>query len=301
MKNIDMTDLPEKTTQELQEARRAYNAIRLPEELPDAVQDAMRQARRECRAERSGKGRAARYAVCAAACLCVIFVAALNAVPVFAQELYGMPVLGHMARIFTLNRFEETNEESYVQVEIPAIENTGHTALEKRINDEIATRINAQVDQAKQRAKDYYTAYLETGGKKEEFIPIRIQINYDVKCNNGDALSFVVTYSESGASVYQETTFYNIDLETGKELTLPDLLGDEYIQKANEAVRAGIEADEAADPDNQYFHEEDFGAFTTITEDQKFFINEAGHVTIVFDKYEIAPGYMGQREFEVLP
>ena len=97
----------------LGQAREAYESLRIPDELPDAVQDAVRQARREARRERSGN-HFLRYAVCAAACLCVIFVVTLNAVPVLAQEMYGVPVLGHMARIFTLNRFEESSEESYV-------------------------------------------------------------------------------------------------------------------------------------------------------------------------------------------
>ena len=110
----------------LGQAREAYESLRIPDELPDAVQDAVRQARREARRERSGN-HFLRYAVCAAACLCVIFVVALNAVPVLAQEMYGVPVLGHMVRIFTLNRFEESSEESYVVVNVPALENTGNT------------------------------------------------------------------------------------------------------------------------------------------------------------------------------
>lgn len=69
----------------------------------------------------------------------------------------------------------------------------------------------------------------------------------------------------------------------------------------NEAVRAGIAADEAANPEEQYFHDEMIPGFESIEEDQDFYINEAGHVVVVFPKYAIAPGYMGEREFEVLP
>ena len=54
----------------LGQAREAYESLRIPDELPDAVQDAVRQARREARRERSGN-HFLRYAVCAAACLCV--------------------------------------------------------------------------------------------------------------------------------------------------------------------------------------------------------------------------------------
>ena len=36
-----------------------------------------------------------------------------------------------------------------------------------------------------------------------------------------------------------------------------------------------------------------------IRPDQPFYINHAGNPVIVFEKYEIAPGYMGAPEFEV--
>ena len=39
--------------------------------------------------------------------------------------------------------------------------------------------------------------------------------------------------------------------------------------------------------------------FTSIADDQRFYINEAGNPVLIFEKYEIAPGYMGQPEFEV--
>lgn len=281
----------------LEESKRVYEAVRVPEELPAAVRSAMRQARqKERRFERSRRWR---YAVCAAAALCVAFVVALNAVPVLAQELYDIPVVGQMARVFTLWRYEEVGEDSYIRVTMPAIENTGNTALEKRLNQEIAVKVQETLAQARQRAKDYYQAYLETGGDKDDYMPMEIVIDYEIKCNNGQVVSFLIREYETRASFYEDTTYYNIDMDTGKELALSDLLGEGYIEKVNAAVRQGIEADEAANPENQYFHDE--LGFRSIEPDQPFYINEEGHVVVVFGKYEIAPGYMGVREFEVLP
>ena len=39
--------------------------------------------------------------------------------------------------------------------------------------------------------------------------------------------------------------------------------------------------------------------FQSIADDQPFYINEAGNPVVVFAKYEIAPGSMGQQEFEI--
>ena len=75
------------------------------------------------------------------------------------------------------------------------------------------------------------------------------------------------------------------------------MLGPDYMELANEAVREGI-AQRSQDPDNIYF-EPGEGGFESIDEDQTFYLNQAGNAVVVFEKYEIAPGYMGMQEFEI--
>ena len=41
------------------------------------------------------------------------------------------------------------------------------------------------------------------------------------------------------------------------------------------------------------------GGFQTIADDQRFYLDQDGTPVIVFEKYEIAPGYMGEQEFRV--
>ena len=279
----------------LKDAKDAYESIVIPDELEIEVHKAMQRSRRGNEPPHLFW----RYAVCAAASICLAFIVSLNALPVFAQELYDIPVLGSMARIFTWNRFEEADEASYVRVEIPALSDTGNDDLEQRINYEVALKIDRVVNEAKSRARDYYDAYIATGGKKEDFRPIEIVVEYEVKCNNGEWVSFVITEYETHASFYSESYYYNMDLDTGVELSLANLLGENYIEKANQAVREGIAQREAADPDAMFFHDE--LGFQTITPDQNFYINEAGHPVVVFNKYDIAPGYMGSQEFEIIP
>ena len=280
------------------DAKAVYESIVIPDELEGAVQEAVRRAgRRDAAVPLRHVGW--RYAVCAVASICLVFIVSLNALPVFAQEMYDIPVLGGMARIFTLGRFEEADESSYIRVEIPALSETGNDELEKRINYEVALKVDRVVTAAKERAKGYYDAYIATGGDKEEFLPMEIVVEYAVHCNNGEWVSFVVTEYETHASFYSESYYYNIDLDTGKELSLANLLGEDYIDKVNQAVREGIARREAADPDASFFHDE--LGFTTIAPDQAFYINEAGNPVVVFEKYAIAPGYMGELEFEVVP
>lgn len=91
--------------------------------------------------------------------------------------------------------------------------------------------------------------------------------------------------------------FYNIDIKTGKNLNLRDLLGNDYKKIVDETIYKEI-AERSKNPDNIYFTEE--SGFEGIeNEYQNFYINSNGNVVIVFEKYEITPGYMGIQGFEI--
>lgn len=284
--------------QALQRAKKQYASIIPPPELGSAVKSALRQAS----APAPLTGRIFRYAVCAAACLCLCFVVVVNASPAFAQSLYDLPVLGNVARVFTFTSYAQEEEADVIDVKLPALENTGHTELEQRINYEIMLKTQQLLEDARSRARDYREAFIATGGKEEDFMPVEIQVDYNVHCNNEFIVSFDITKSETSASYYAEQYFYNIDLQSGKELTLFDMLGPDYIDIVNRSVKEQIARRMAEDDNLFYYSEEDGeGYFVTILPSQDFFINEEGHVVVVFPKYAIAPGYMGIQEFEILP
>lgn len=275
-------------------ARRRYNEIEPPEELGFAVASAIREGDRR----RSGRGRLFRsLSGTVAACAC--FVVLVNASPAFASALADVPVLGALARVVTVTSYSVTDRDHLIDVRLPAVEDTGHTDLEQRINTEIQTRIQAILDDAETRAREAKAAYVATGGEEEDFIPIIIDVDYQIKCQNDRYLSFVVQTAETQASVYQELFPYTIDLEAGKELTLQDVLGPDYKDIANTAIRAAI-AERSQDPHNSYFDgTEGVEGFQSVTADQKFYLNENGNPVVLFQKYEIAPGYMGVQEFEI--
>jgi len=77
------------------------------------------------------------------------------------------------------------------------------------------------------------------------------------------------------------------------------MLGPDYKEIANQVIREEIDR-RSQDPDNVYFDGTDgIEGFQSITADQRFYINEDGNPVVIFEKYEIAPGYMGQQEFEI--
>ncbi len=79
---------------------------------------------------------------------------------------------------------------------------------------------------------------------------------------------------------------------------------DQYIRLISGNIKEQMKSQMKDNPDKFYWVH---GAsdvlptdeFKAIKKDQNFYINKNGKLVIVFDKYEVAPGYMGSVEFEI--
>ena len=280
----------------LKKAKKAYHSIEIPQELDYVVNKAISRSKSHKKnigilwVKRSTATLATTFA---------LFVILLNTNESFAKAMEDVPVIGSIAEVFTVREYKEENDTDLIEAKIPAIKNTGNEELEDRINYEISSKINEVLEEAKQRAEEYKEAVLATGGTMEDYIPTQINIDYKITYQDDNIISFVITKSESAASAYQEQYFYNIDIENGKELNLRDVLGENYKEIVDEEVKKQIKERMEENKDNSYFTEEE-GGFSGIEDEyQNFYINENKKVTVVFQKYEIAPGYMGIQNFEI--
>lgn len=277
---------------EMERARARYRAQETPEELSFMVRAAIREGDRQRKHRRT-----LRRSLATALASCACFVLLVNGSPTFAQAVYEVPVLGSLARIVTVTEYTVNDDDRVIDVRLPALENTGHTELEQKINQEISTRIQAVIAEAEERAREAKEAYVATGGDPKDYMPVIIDVDYEVKCQTDQYLSFVVEKTETRASAYTEFYTYNIDLETGKELTLRDLLGPNWMEIVNTQVAQQIE-ERSQNPDNMYWTAEQ-GGFQGIEADQPFYLNEEGLPVVVFEKYELGPGSMGSQEFVI--
>lgn len=276
----------------LEGAKRIYQSVEAPSNFSDLVAESFAGSHKK-------KRRGYKPALCTAATVCILFVGLLNCSSVFAQSLAAVPVLGNLARVFTFRQYSIQDSTRQITVDEPQVSNTGHAALEERINKEINAKVKAAIAEAEKRTEEDKKAYVETGGNPKDFIPAIVDVNYEIKCSNEKTLSFVLNTTQTQANAYTEQTFYNIDLNSGKELTLTDLLGKDYKKLVDDSVRRQIKERMKKDPESVFFEAGD-GGFSGITDKQNFYINKAGHVVIVFNKYDIAPGFMGIQEFEIV-
>lgn len=285
-----MTEKQNRFSHAIEQCRQDYRDTPVPPELQRGVEDAIRAGSRARKMPRQWMKRTA----AAVAGLCACFVVLSS--PAVARAADGIPVLGALCRVFTGIVYERAEDTSYVQVELPQIENTGDSSMEQRINLEISAAIQREVKESKERAGEYYQAYLDTGGDPETFQPIQIKVDYQVKSVNGQWVSFVISKTESLASAYFRQYFYNIDLETGQSLTLQDLMGPNWASQGAAAVEEQLAQwdEEQKDLLFDYVDLEEL-----LKENQDFYLQEDGTVVVVFDKYEIAAGAAGVLEFPI--
>lgn len=290
----------------LEDAKKKYDETVIPKELSKRVQEAVQESAAKKR-EREKVIRIHRRTmfagkcVGAAAALVIVFTAALNTSTAFAEMAVQLPVIGDVARLLTFRSYETDKGDWKISVKIPSVEmiaaDTG--GLDASLNQEIHDMCESYADEAEQRAEEYKKAFMETGGTEEEWEAHGIEINvwYEIKSQTEHYLSFVVMGTESWTSAYSEARYYSIDLKTGTPATLQSLLGDDYIRKADESIRAAMK--EMQEKDGVVFWSPEEGGFDGIHADTKFYVNEKGNPVIVFDKYEIAPGAYGAMEFEI--
>ncbi len=286
---------------ELEKSKETYESIVIPKELEGKVQEAIEASRRkrEKRLAKNRRRKLYRWAVGIAAVFTVATTIGLNTSEAFAMEVQKIPVIGELARILTIRSYEKTEGDTQIAAEIPGVDlGEDGQKLSEEVNAQIEKMTAQYESEAVERAEEYKKAFLETGGTEEEWAEhdIRIRVWYEIKNQTEDVLSFVVKGTESWTSAYAETRYYNLDLESNEFLTLESFLGKDYVEKANESIRGQIE--ERMKKGEAFFAPEE-GGFETIEAEPDFYVNEKGNPVIVFEKYAIAPGAMGEVEFEI--
>ena len=226
----------------------------------------------------------------------IVLIVMLNISPVVAKTMHNIPVVGTIFKFFTFREYHFEDDIKYIDVKIPEFTNTGKSDLEERINKEIQYFIHEEVKSSEQDAQDYYEAFIQTGGKKEDFIPLGITVDYKVYCSSEDIVSFSISKYETAFNAYNSKKFYNIDMRTGKYLTIKDYLGNDY----KKIVLNGINAEIANWPQEKkesLWQGLDFTKL--VSENMNFYIDQEKNPVVVFDKYEIAYGSQGEISFTI--
>ena len=266
---------------EFKSARDQYESTPIPEELNDHVLAGIRRGKTRSRAG----GHALRRTLGAAAACFVVVLGGLNLSPTFAAAAGDVPVLGGLFQILTVRSYDEVKDGIDYDVSVPEVEAGG--AVSEAVNAEIQERVDAHLAQAQSDWEAYKDAYFATGGTEEDWgdREMDVIIDYEIKAQTDTTVSFVVDFAEGWVASMQQRYCYNLDIANDKDITLADVLGEDWVNICNTAVQAYIDQDTSG-----LFFTADKGGFTTVDDTTSFYMNQDGSVTLVFPEYAIAAG-----------
>ena len=294
----------------LKDAKEIYDHIVVPEELDARLRVAMENAAPQ-KNPASNVIRFSKWATTAAAALFLCFTIGLNTSESFAMNAAELPIIGQIAKVLAIRSYEKTEGNTTTTVEIPEIQLETEDFSESHaitdVNKKIETLIEEFTLEKEAEIEDYKETFFENGGTQEEWEErsIDIHVDYEVKYQNETTLSLLIDSWISWLNFEEERHFYNIDLETGKELSLIDFFGEDAYTYASDCVLQQMKERIKSNPEATYWgvnESEDMGnEFEGVTEDTLFYLNEDGNIVISYDKYEVAPGSMGIQEFVIPP
>lgn len=274
--------------EEWRSARQEFDAVPLPEELNDRVLAGIRQGQARRRQRTLG-----RVLGTCAACF-ILLLGVLNLSPTAARAAGDLPVVGRAFQVLTFRNWRDVNDDRTVSVAQPGLSGTEFAG---RVNGEIQERVQAALAEGESVIADYKESYFATGGTQEEWEAhdAKVTVDYAIKYQTDTRVSFVLDTNISLLNSYHKQYFYNLDLAQDRELTLRDLLGEDWVAICNDSIRSQM----ANAPDPAVYFTPEQGGFVTVDEATRFYINSAGNPVVVFPRATVAIGALGVTEFEI--
>jgi hypothetical protein len=284
----------------------AYENIEVPAEALDRIKIGISKAKKE-----NNKNKVTLYikrtATTAAAAVIAVTILA-NSSKTVTNAMERIPVIGAITKVVTIRNYSKKTGNFEAQVDVPQI--TEEVTVDMEIEtEEIEKDINESLIGINKTIEDYadeliamYEDELKTSNGQDNY---ELVSTYEVIRNDEKYLSIRINSTVVMASGSQFVKIYNVDKTTGNIITLSDIYGKDidYIDTISEEIKQQMQDQMAADENKIYFikSDEEPSGFDKITDDTNFYINDDGNVVIVFDEYEVAPGYMGVVEFTLTP
>lgn len=267
--------------------RNEYENIEIPDELEFLVRTTIKEQEKKMK-----RKNIINKSVIAAAVAGVVFVGSINLSSEISYALSEVPVLGSIVRVLTFKTFELKDNNFDAELKTPAIEGLD-SKLEAMLNQKY-------LDENQKLYDDFMKEIDELKKADMEEAHMGIASGYEVKTDT-DKLLVIGRYVVNTAGSSSTTIKYDtIDKQNKVLITLPSLFKDEaYIDIISENIKAQMK-EQMKDENNVYWLEDEMMGdenFSKIDKNQSFYITKDNQLVIAFDKYEVAPGYMGNPEF----
>ena len=283
--------------EKIDKMKQEYEQIEVPEALKMQVEAGIRKGKKDAK---KGSIRFLKVAGTVAAAM-IALVVSVNVSPTITQAMEDVPLLGMIVRVVNFSTYSDVQNDKNMEanVDIPQV------AVTNQDGEVLSDKTDELNQEVKKYAGDIIESYqsdvasIEDGENGNE----AVNSSYQVVTDNDRLFALRIDTSIVMAGSNQYTKIYNIDKETGNTITLKDLFqkDSDYLNRISEEIKKQMKENMEKDNNLQYFLEEDVDgySFDEIKNDVNFYVNKDGKLTIVFDKYEVAPGYMGIVEFTI--
>lgn len=273
----------------LNESKKQYDDIEIPTELQQVVSKSIQNAKKEQSRKMPSFKKFGIGFVAAAA----IFIASVNMNPALAQKLSTVPILGSIVQVISIQEITIDEDTYNADLKVPNVTGLTNKKLENSLNEKYIAENKALYESFQKEME----ALKEVGGGH-----LGVVSTYEVVTDTDEILS--ISRYEANIVGSSSTTMRTDTIDKKNEvlITLPSLFKDDqgYIETISTYIKGEMTKQMAEDEMNMYWiaSEEEIG-FESIRPDQTFSITADHKLTISFDKYEVAPGYMGVITFEI--
>lgn len=273
---------------DIDKLKEQYDDIKIPEDLDFSIRSAITNQKKKIRRKKLLK-----QTLAIAASLAAIFIIVVNTSPQAVYAISEMPFIGSMAKVVLIREYKIEDRNFEADLKTPSLQGLENKELEDTINEKYFTENKKLYEDFQQEIKE-----LEDAGQTEGHMGI--DSGYQVVTDNEKILAierYVLNTAGSSSTVLKYDT---LDKKREILITLPSLFKDKrYVDIISENIKEQMRA-KMKDEEKVYWLDDEMMGdenFRSIAEDQSFYINNQEELVISFDKYEIAPGYMGNPEF----
>ncbi len=269
--------------------RNEYENIEIPEELEFLVKKTIKENERKMR-----RKNIINKSMIAAAVAAAVFVGSINLSADISYALSEVPVLGSVVRVLTFKTFEVKNDNYEAELKTPAIEG---------LDSNLETMLNEKYVEENKKLYDDFMKEIDELKKADVSEPnMSLTSGYEVKTDT-DRLLVVGRYVVSTKASSDTAVKYDtVDKQNKVLITLPSLFKDDsYVDLISENIKEQMR-EQMKDENKVYWLEDELIGdenFSKIDKEQSFYITKDNKLVIAFDKYEVAPGYMGNPEFVI--
>lgn len=281
----------------LKQLKKEYIDVPIPPELDFVVKNAFKENVVVIN-KRSNRLKRASILAASIAAAVVLLTVGVNTSPIFAETLLKVPVVGSIVKVLTFKIYTVDEDNFQANIKVPEIQGLENKELQNSLNQKYLEENKKLYDEF---IKDIEDVKALGGGH------MGVDTGYQIKTDNELILSigrYFVNTAGSSSTTFQYDT---IDKQKQILITLPSLFKDEsYIEIISQNIKEQMLHRIQTEEGNIYWVEggnsngipsSEF--FKAIGKDQSFYITDAGKLIISFNKYDIAPGYMGTPEFEI--